>query len=247
MSSKLLHHCKVWLRNFQNTNRFLLPRSTKEASIYTEEPNYISMKDSIWRMAITLSLLPFGALMVADVNYLSFIYWQAWWGAIIGWMVADVIKFIINLVFLVRRVTNDRYSRRANGFQVELYLMLSEITEAFGLQPTRKVNILYHTSSNDKTPLLSRNTFTTEAADDWHWFAKMINNAVTTPNELHQFGKGKDFAPFGGDVRSIFGWVAINPSLNKWKNNVLAPGGLIELADVLAEGGQETERGLDEQ
>lgn len=244
---KILHSCKVWLRNLQNTNRLLSPSSTKEASIYTAEPRYMALKDNIRNMVISLALLPFGALLIADVDFLPLLYWQGWWCGIIGQMIFAAIQLIINLVFLVRRVTDDRYSRRANGFQIELYLMLSEITEAFGLQPTRKVNILYHTSSNDKTPLLSRNTFTTEVADDWHWFAKMINNAVSTPNELHQFGKGKDFAPFGGDVRSIFGWVAINPSLNKWKNNVLAPGGLIELADVLAEGGQETERGLDEQ
>lgn len=245
----IIHRCKVWLRNLQNTNRLLSPSSTKEASIYTQEPRYMSLKDNIRSMAVSLALLPVGALVTANVDYLSFLYWQGWWGAIVGQMVLATIKFIINLVVLVERVTGDRYSRRASGFQVELYLMLSEITETFGLQPTRKVNIFYHTSSNDKTPLLNRKLCTTEVANDWHQFAQMIDSAFSPSTLAKSIINGEEiFAPFGGVVaRSIIGSIEINPHLIEWKNNVLAPGGLIDLADVLAKGGHEAEKGLDEQ
>jgi hypothetical protein len=226
----IIHRCKVWLRNLQNTNRLLSPSPTKEASIYTQEPRYMSLKDNIRSMVISLSLLLVGALVIANVDYLSFLYWQGWWGAIVGQMVLATIKLIINLVVLVERVTGDRYSRRASGFQVELYLMLSEITEAFGLQPTRKVNILYHT--------LNRKLFTTTVAEDWHWFAQMIDSAFSprpTPGLITMNGR-KVSATFGAVVPSIFGTVEFDPDLIEWKNNVLAPGRLIDLADVLAEG-----------
>jgi hypothetical protein len=108
--------------------------------------------------------------------------------------------------------------------------MLSEITEAFGLQPTRKVNILYHT--------LNRKLFTTTVAEDWHWFAQMIDSAFSprpTPGLITMNGR-KVSATFGAVVPSIFGTVEFDPDLIEWKNNVLAPGRLIDLADVLAEG-----------
>lgn len=238
----IMHRCKVWLRNFQNTNRLL----TEQPSIYTQEPRYMSIKDNIRSMVVSFSLLPVGALVIAHVDFLSFLSWQGWWGAIIGMLLVETFKFVVNLVVLVDRVTDDRYSRRTNGFQVNLYTTLSEITETLSLQPTRKVNILYYTSIADKTPLPSSSLCTIEVADDWHWFAQMITNAFSTPNELHRIGIDKDFAPFGGVVRSIFGWVEINPRLIEWKNNVLAPGGLIDLADVLAEDEQEQRKDLGE-